>query len=116
MEDIAQIVALCEEKQIELVVFVNPEYQVRFEEALANGYTDFLRGLAEITDYYSFCGINSVTTDMQNFHDISHYRMEVGDKMLAVMQGDEIDADLVAEGFGQYVTKENVEVYISTLQ
>lgn len=116
LEDIAQIVALCEEKQIELVVFVNPEYQVRFEEALANGYTDFLRGLAEITDYYSFCGINSVTTDMQNFHDISHYRMEVGDKMLAVMQGDEIDADLAAEGFGQYVTKENVEVYISTLQ
>ena len=55
-------------------------------------------------------------TDMQNFHDISHYRMEVGDKMLAVMQGEEIDAALAAEGFGQYVTKENVEVYISTLQ
>lgn len=116
LTDIAQIAGLCEEKQIELVVFVNPEYQVRFEEAVASGYTDFLRGLAAVTDYYSFCGINRVTADMQNFHDISHYRMEIGDLMLAVMQGEEIDAVLKAEGFGQYVTEENVESYIASLQ
>lgn len=116
LQDIEQLLALCQEKQIETVVFVNPEYQVRFEEAVANGYLDFLYGLADITDYYSFCGMNSLTTDMQNFHDISHYRMEVGDKMLAVMQGEEIAAELSEEGFGQYVTSENVENYISSLQ
>lgn len=116
IQDIGQIITLCREKQIEIVVFVNPEYQVRFEEAVANGYLDFLRELAEITDFYSFCGNNRITTDMQNFHDISHYRMEVGDKMLAVMQGEEIDAELMKEGFGQYVTSENIDQYISSLE
>jgi hypothetical protein len=116
IQDIQQIVNLCEENDIELVAFVNPEYQVRFEEAVDEGYLDFLRELADVTDYYSFCGVNTVTADMQNFHDISHYRTEVGDLMLAVMNGGEIDAALAAEGFGTYVTKDNVDSYLGSLQ
>jgi hypothetical protein len=116
LEDIQDIVKLCEENQIELVAFVNPEYQVRFEEAVEKGYLDFLRELAEVTDYYSFCGVNTVTADIQNFHDISHYRMEVGDLMLTVMNGGEIDEALAAEGFGTYVTRENAALYLESLQ
>ncbi len=116
LQDIEELLDYCRKQQIEAVVFVNPEYQVRFAEAVENGYLDFLQGLAQITDYYSFCGYNRVTTDMQNFHDISHYRMEVGDLMLQVMQGEAIDESLRAEGFGQYVTKENVTDYLETLR
>lgn len=115
LADIAEIIALCNEQQIELVVFINPEFYVRFEEAADKGYLDFLKGLADITDYYSFCGSNSVTCNVQNFHDISHYRMDVGDLMLAVMNGAEVDAALQEEGFGQYVTKENVDAYLAEL-
>jgi hypothetical protein len=116
IQDIQQIVNLCEDNEIELVVFANPEYQVRFEEAVDEGYLDFLRELSEVTDYYSFCGINSVTIDLQNFHDISHYRTEVGDLMLAVMNGETIDDTLAAEGFGTYVTKDNVDSYIERMK
>ncbi|MCM1251761.1 MAG: hypothetical protein NC321_02995 [Clostridium sp.] len=115
LADIAEIVTLCRERQIELIVFVNPEFYVRFEEAVERGYLDFLKGLAEITDYYSFCGSNSITCNVENFHDISHYRMETGDLMLAVMNDGEVDETLLAESFGQYVTKENVDEYLTIL-
>ncbi|MCM1385934.1 MAG: hypothetical protein NC231_01290 [Bacillus sp. (in: Bacteria)] len=115
LADIEEIVTLCEERQIELVVFINPEFYVRFEEARERGYLDFLRELAEITDYYSFCGSNSITCHVENFHDISHYRMETGDLMLAVMNGGKVDEALLTEGFGQYVTKKNVDEYLTIL-
>lgn len=116
IEDIRQIAALCKEEGIEMVVFVNPEYQVRFDEAVERGYLDFLRQLADVTDYYSFCGYNAVTTDVRYFHDISHYRMETGDLMLSVMQSEQIDPALIREGFGQYVSKETADAYIEGLQ
>lgn len=116
LEDIRQIVELCKQEEIELMVFVNPEYQVRFDEAVERGYLDFLRQLADVTDYYSFCGYNSITTDVQYFHDISHFRMEVGDLMLSVMQSMDIDPALQEEGFGQYVEKETVDAYIKGME
>jgi hypothetical protein len=36
--------------------------------------------------------------------------------MLAVMNGGEIDEALAAEGFGTYVTKDNVDSYLGSLQ
>jgi hypothetical protein len=42
--------------------------------------------------------------------------MEVGDLMLTVMNGGEIDEALAAEGFGTYVTKENAALYLESLQ
>ena len=116
IEDIRQIVTLCRQEGIELVVFVNPEHQARFDDAVKRGYLDFLRQLADVTDYYSFCGYNAVTTDMWYFHDISHYRMEAGDLILSVLQAEPIDPALQSEGFGQYVSKETVDAYIEGLQ
>lgn len=127
--DIGRIKELCGEHGTELVVFVNPEFYVRWEEAVERGYLDFLEQLAQITDYYSFCGYNSVTVDMANFHDISHYKQSVGDCMIDLMeQGREVTAEnmseeerrrlesLRLEGFGRYVTAENVQEYLANLQ
>ncbi len=142
IEDIEAVKRLCEENSIELIVFVNPEFYVRWEEAVERGYLAFLEQLAQITDYYSFCGYNSVTTDMENFHDISHYKQSVGDRMLWIMergtegwpeyaaddrvsqeQGGESEENdwqsfgtLHQEGFGRYVTAETVQEYLDSLQ
>lgn len=119
LEDIRELKAFCDANGIELIVFANPEYERRFNEAVKNGYLDFLAELAEITDYYCFCGYNNVTLDMGNFHDISHYRQSVGDLMIQIMKG-ETGGDglqtLQAQGFGRYVTVDNVEEVIGNLK
>lgn len=110
LEDIRELKKFCDANEIELVVFANPEYERRFREAVEEGYLDFLTQLAEVTDYYCFCGINNVTLDMANFHDISHYRQNVGDLMIQVMKGEGDDLrTLRAQGFGRYVTAGNVK-------
>lgn len=112
LKDIRELKSFCDSNGIELIVFANPEYERRFWEAVENGYLDFLTELSEITDYYCFCGINNVTLDMGNFHDISHYRQNVGDLMIQVMKGEAGGEDLQtlqAQGFGRYVTAGNVE-------
>lgn len=120
IEDIRAVKKLCDENAVELIVFVNPEFYVRWEEAVERGYLSFLEQLAQVTGYYSFCGYNSVTADISNFHDISHYKQSVGDCMIDLMrQGDgafdrRLEA-LLEEGFGRYVTSENVREYLDSL-
>lgn len=141
LADIAQIKELCVENGVELVVFVNPEFYVRWDEAVERGYLDFLEQLAQVTDFYSFGGHNSVTCSMENFHDISHYKPQVGDSMIYLLEqgigetGGKADTDapqtwsdtlgdeerqriesLRDEGFGQYVTAENIQDYLAKLQ
>ena len=119
IEDIRELKNFCDTNEIELIVFVNPEYERRFDEAVEQGYLDFLKELAGITDYYCFCGYNDITTDMANFHDISHYRQSVGDLMIQVMKGEsqgETLQTLQAQGFGRYVTAANAEEVIENLK
>lgn len=119
LEDIRELKNYCDANEIELIVFANPEYERRFREAVEEGYLDFLRELAGITDYYCFCGYNDITTDMSNYHDISHYRQSVGDLMIQVMKGEdggETLQSLQAQGFGRYVTAANVEEVIENLK
>lgn len=119
LEDIRELKNFCDGNEIELVVFANPEYERRFSEAVEQGYLDFLEELADVTDYYCFCGYNNVTLDRNNFHDISHYRQNVGDLMIRVMQGETEEDDLKilqTQGFGRYVTAGNVEEVIGNLR
>ncbi|MGN0278067.1 MAG: hypothetical protein ACI4C4_01790 [Lachnospiraceae bacterium] len=119
IEDIRELKNYCDTNEIELIVFVNPEYERRFDEAIEQGYLDFLKELAGITDYYCFCGYNDITTDMANFHDISHYRQSVGDLMIQIMKGEnngETLQSLQAQGFGRYVTAANAEEVIENLK
>lgn len=119
IEDIRELKNFCDTNEIELIVFVNPEYERRFDEAVEQGYLDFLKELAGFTGYYCFCGYNDITTDMANFHDISHYRQNVGDLMIQVMRGEDGGKtlqSLQAQGFGRYVTVANAEEVIENLK
>lgn len=115
IEDIKKVKQLCEENQIELIVFVNPEYEKRYAEAVENGYLTFLEKLSEITDYYCFCGYNEITQKMENFHDISHYRQSVGDEMIQIMGKTAGAQPEELSGFGTYVTKENRQQVLQAL-
>ena len=109
LEAIRGICSLCEENNIEAVFFTNPMCTLTLEASLERGYADFLRQLSQITGFYNFSGYNKWATDDANFIDGSHYLPEIGRKMIRIMQGGKPAKKVAAQGFGQYVTADNVE-------
>ena len=116
LREIREIVALCEQNHIELVVFTNPMHHLTYEESLKHNWMEFLRGLAEITDYYNFSGLNRVTTDNSYYIDTSHYNAYVGDMIIDCICNHEDLEGSVGAGFGVFVTKENVGELVKELE
>lgn len=115
LSEIRQIADLCEANGIELILFTNPMVDLTYEAALDQDYLEFLDQLAQVHPYYNFSGLNAITTDHTNFVDTSHYSAFVGDMILDAFDGT-VDSDLYAQGFGVYVTEENVDDLLDTLK
>lgn len=117
LDVIGQMKELCDQNGIELVVFTSPMCEITYEESVEEyEYLTFLESLADITNYYNFSGMNEITRDNDNFIDNSHYRAEIGDLMIDAMVYDKTEERLLEQGFGFYVTKENVQVLLDILQ
>lgn len=114
LEEIGEIVKISKENNIRLTIFFNPIYKATY---LANNpvqISEVKKDLSGITDFYDFSGINSVTRDPFNYYETSHYRVFVGDWMMArIFNYSDVD---VPEDFGVPVTKENIDRHLSTLQ
>lgn len=74
-----EIYKLCNERNIELVLFVNPIYEVSYKKAVEDGLLIFLEQVIKIVDLYDFSGIYDTTTNKINYYEASHYRPHVGD-------------------------------------
>ena len=107
-EDIRRIKELCNEYGITLRIFTNPVNGYTYAKDIANGYLEFLEGLAEVTDYYNFSGFNDVTLNHSLYYETSHFNPGVADLILERIYDERIDERLYEQGFGRYVTKENV--------
>ena len=115
VEDIHQLADLCEENGIELAVFTNPDLWLWYDIGVESGYLDLLRGIVKYTGFYNFSGRNDITIDKSNYSDPAHYSAYVGDMMIRCMEDGEVDEKLYSQGFGWYVTEENVEELISVM-
>ena len=115
LEEIRQIVELCRENDINLRIFTNPINGYTYEKDIANGYIVFLKELAEITPYWNFSGFNNVTLDMSQYYETSHFCPAVADQMIKRMYKDEGDPELLRQGYGMYVTKDNVDELMDIL-
>lgn len=115
LDCIAEMVTLCEENNIELVVFTNPMHYITHYASWVT-YPEFLKRLADITDYYNFSGLNDITLSHANYVDTSHYNAETGDLMLEYLSGNVPNETLLEQGFGVYVTKDNVQELITILE
>ena len=71
-----------------------------------NAYIKFLKGLAKLTNYYDFSGLNEITTNNFNYYETSHYRPFIGDLMIKRLFSDRI------ENFGVLITAENINEVI----
>ncbi len=109
LDEIREIVELCRDNDINLRVFTNPLNGYTYEKDIANGYIKFLHELAFVTPYYNFSGFNDVTLDMSNYYETSHFSPEVADMIIDRLYNDRGDAGLLKQGFGMYVTPENVD-------
>lgn len=106
---IRRIAELCEEYDINLILFTNPIYYKTYEESKLYGYEQFLEWISDPHDYYNFSGINDITTDPNNYYEPSHYTEEVGDMIIDRIFNGVTDEHLESQGFGLYVTRDNVE-------
>lgn len=117
LQDIQNIKTLCNENNIKLVVFTNPMYDVTYRTSIDYyNYLDFLSELSKITNYYNFSSLNDITLNQNNFLDTSHYNAEVGDILISSMLYENTDPHLLQQGFGYYVTQDNISNLINILQ
>lgn len=102
LEEIQEIKSFCDENGIELIVFISPVEHGEYIATTEERFDEFRNGLAEITDYYDFSGLNRITTDDYYYYELSHYRPIVGDKIIHRIFGLPKDS---RTDFGTYVKK-----------
>ena len=115
LDEIGEIVEICRENGIKLRVFTNPVNGYTYAKDIANGYIPFLKKLAKVTPYWNFSGFNNVTLDMSNYYETSHFSPEVADQIIDRIYNDKGDPELLEQGYGMYVTEENVEELMDIL-
>lgn len=111
MELLASMKETCREKNIRLVVLVTPLYEEELRAFGRQQLSEYLGRVAEVTDYWNFCTLSSVTQDARYFYDEQHFRNAVGTMALARVFGS--SSVFVPDDFGAYVTKENAAQTLS---
>lgn len=116
IEEIQELVDLCEEYDINLRIVTNPLYYKTYARGVENGYLDFLEELAEVTEYYNFSGFSNITTNDDNYYEPSHFTPQTTQLMMDVVYDGWSDEELLAQGFGVKVTADNKEAVIDLLR
>ena len=112
LESLQRIKDFCEQKGVNLLVITAPTYITELETFPIDDFAKYMKDISKITPYWNFSGYNSINTEMTNFYDDNHFRVLVGDMMLARIFGDtsvEIPAD-----FGKLITPENANTEINS--
>ena len=114
---IRKISELCEEYDINFILFTNPIYSSTYAQSKYFGYASFLRLLGEQqkTGYYNFSGINDITDNRNNYYEASHYTEEIGDMIIDRIFNGVTDERLESQGFGFVVTADNLEEFEKAL-
>ncbi|HWR73343.1 MAG TPA: hypothetical protein VN604_09240 [Nitrospirota bacterium] len=114
LDSIRELVRLSREYAFRLVFFINPIHQTTYRDTDMELMLRFKKELAQITEFYDFSGLNTITTDNYYYHETSHYREKVGDMMLSRMFG-QPDVDTPAD-FGILVSRKNIERHLAMMR
>ena len=117
IDDMKEISALCEEYGINLIVFTNPIYYRTYQQSKFYGYDNFLFWLSGASGggYYNFSGESAITMDRRYYYESSHYTEELGDMIIDRIFYGKTDESLESQGFGMYVTDDNIEEFKTAL-
>lgn len=123
LNNLNQVVRLCEKQGIDLKVFVSPTHVTDLEAiriaGFWKGFEQWKRELSAITPFWDFSGYNSITSEkisqeMKNYSDSHHYRKNVGNLVLKRMFAQ--DEKTIPNDFGIRVTHENVEQHLTNIR
>lgn len=118
-----KIVKLCQERGIELKVFIPPAHATDNEAIRVTGqwqtFEEWKKKMVEVVPVWDFSGYNSVVTEpiqarMRNYADNSHFTTRVGNWIL-----DRIfltNTETVPADFGVLLTPENVESHLAQIE
>lgn len=122
IDDFREIVSICQEKNIDIKVFISPSHVTDMEAIrVAGKWQDFenmKRLLCNIIPIWDFSGYNSITTESikqerKYYWDSSHYKKEVGDMILGKINGIETN---IPSDFGVLITPDNIENHLIAIQ
>lgn len=106
---IREIKKLCDDNNINFVVFFNPVHITSYLKDDIHLSNQFKRELVKTTDFYDFNYINFVTINNYFWYETSHPRYFVCDWELKVITN-QYDKN-IPEDFGHLITKENIDYY-----
>jgi len=100
-----KMVQTCKEQNIELYVYINPCKVMYWESLYQAKHWDNIekwkRSLADIHPIWDFSGYNEITTDDRCYYECSHYKPEIGNKIIASFFGN--------PSFGYLLKPETIE-------
>lgn len=105
---LGEIAEICRANDIELKVIIGPTFVYELQQYEGQDFWSYLRGIASITDFWDFSGFTDIGLNPCNFINEDHYNNKVADKMINVVYGKE-----KVEGFGEYVSGDNFDKYIT---
>lgn len=111
IHDIKAIIELSRKHNFNVYFFINPTHYKYYLQDNPYHFMIFKEKLAQITDYWDFSGLNSVTTNNYYFYETSHYRIMAGDLIACKVSG--CNNMEVPDDFGIYVTRGNVGAHIA---
>lgn len=109
INELKEIQTLCIDNNITLTLFVSPIHPTTYKHMNKEWFFSFIKQLSTIQPFYDFSGINSINTNNANYLETCHYRMPVGDEMLAIIYG---TTKAHEDGFGQLVSSKNIKTII----
>ena len=101
------IVDLCKENNIELLVINSATPLTSRQSYEGEAYWNFLAQIAAVTDFWDFTSYNDINLNPYNFYDDAHPFYEVVELMI-----DTINQRNNYKNFGTYITKDNIYDYL----
>lgn len=123
LDEFKKIIDLCQKNNIELILFISPTHATHNEVirllGLWNIFEEWKREIAKIAPVWDFSGYNSVTTEtiskeMKNYNDNSHYSPKVGDLVLKRILNQ--DLEQVPDDFGILINPNNIDSYLAKIR
>jgi hypothetical protein len=107
-----------ENPETRFIVFTSPVSADLFVSIIRNRdaeheYRQWIRGLVDIfEEIYCFMDVNSVTSDLHNYPDDSHFYPEVGSILATKLQSGNFDTE--PADFGTPVNRHNVDAFLES--
>lgn len=115
---LTKTIFLCASNNVKLKVYISPisakQYDLLFSKGLENSYLYWLREISNNIEYYDFSGHNSITENMQNYNDSSHFKPQIGRLIFAKLY-DNTSID-IPNDFGTLVNKNTIESHLEKLK